>query len=85
MPEIIIHKMGDGAFADFKDRKIIHLGAGAPPIRIAVLERGMTSGKTSVAIGFELLSGEVVLAETSLKIFLAAADTLRGLDRDMCR
>ena len=79
MPEIIVQGVGDGLFGDFKDRKIIHLGADAPPLRISVLERGMKSGKASLGIGFELPSGEVVLAETSLKVFLAAADVLREL------
>ncbi len=84
MPKMIVHReTNGGTFADYKDRKIIHLGAGAPPIRVALLKRGMSSGKSSVAIGFELPSGkEVLIAETSLKLFLAAADTLRALDQN---
>ena len=78
MPTIIIHNEKEGAFKDYAERKIIHLGEESPPIRIASLEKGMTSGKPSVAIGIELPTGELVLAETSLVLFLNAADILRA-------
>lgn len=45
---------GNGTFEDWKDRKIIHLRDNAPSIRVSVLDRGMTSGKPSVAIGIDI-------------------------------
>jgi len=38
----------------------------------------MASGKTSVAFDIPLPDGRHVLAETSLELFLAAADALRA-------
>lgn len=40
---------------------------------IGVLPSGMTSGKPSVSMIFDLPSGEKVFAETSLRLFLTAA------------
>jgi hypothetical protein len=48
------------------------------PIGIAGLEGGMESGKPSVALRIDLPDGRVVLAETSLSLFLTAADALRA-------
>ena len=76
--ELIVHTEKEGAFKDFAGREIIHLGNLSPPIRIAALNTGMQSGKPSVGIVFELPSGEVVIAETSLELFLGAADILRA-------
>jgi len=69
---------GDKAFADWQDREIIHLANGAPALRVACLEGGTASGAPSVALGFELPDGKVVIAETTLKLFLTAADVLRA-------
>lgn len=73
MPALKVH-LEEPAFADFKDKKIIHL---KNTIRVAALDEGMQSGDASVAFGFELDSETVVLAETSLKLFLMAADMIR--------
>ncbi len=64
---------GDDAFTDWIDREKIHLANTATPIRVAALSGGMTSGKPSVAIGIELPDGRVVVAETSMRLFLTAA------------
>ncbi len=64
---------GDGAFEDWKDRKVHHIGNDAPPMRIAALPHGMKSGRTSVMIGIELPDKSVVMAEISLRLLLAAA------------
>jgi hypothetical protein len=66
------------AFKDYKDKTIIHLGNDAPPIRIAGLAHGMATGAPSVAIGIEIGDDTLVLAETSLALFLNAADMLRA-------
>lgn len=47
-------------------------------IEIGGLDGGMSSGKPSVAFCFGLPSGEVVLAETSMALFLTAADALKA-------
>ena len=75
---LTIHLDGDRLIEDLADREIIHLGNDAQPIRIGALDGGMASGRTSVAFGFELPGGQVVLAETSLRLFLVAADALRA-------
>lgn len=69
---------GDGAWPDLVSKELIHLGNDAPPIRIAALRGGMNSGNTSVAIVIEIGANKVVLVETSLRLFLAAADALRA-------
>jgi hypothetical protein len=48
---------------------VIHI---TTPISVAALEGGMESGATSVAIRLDLPDGRVVIAETSLALFLAA-------------
>ncbi len=48
------------------------------PFRVGGLPGGMASGKTSVAFDIPLPDGRHVLAETSLELFLAAADALRA-------
>jgi len=44
---------------------------------VAVLEGGMDSGAPSVAFRFDLPDGKVVFAQTSLKLFLSAADLFK--------
>lgn len=73
MPALNIILNGEGKFEDWRDRKVYHLGNDAPAIRIAALPHGMASGAASVMIGIELPDGSVVMAETSLRLFLAAA------------
>lgn len=55
------------------DKNLVHLGNDAEPIQVAYLEGGMASGKPSVAIRLDLPDGTVVIAETSLELFAAAA------------
>lgn len=69
---------GANAWPDLRNKEQIYLGNGAPPIRITALKRGMKSGNTSVGIVLEIGLDKVVLAETSLRLFLAAADALRA-------
>src|SRR5206468_1982837 len=75
MPVLSLHLRGDGAFerlqAAYGDSIV------APndiPIEVAVLKAGMQSGKPSVAFGIVLPDGHWVFAETSLALFLTAAD-----------
>lgn len=71
---------GDAAYPDLLDRAadVIHLANDAPPIGVTALPGGMTSGRTSVMLRIDLPDGRVVLAETSLRLFLLTADMLRA-------
>lgn len=52
------------------------------PIGLTCLPGGMVSGAPSVALRIDLEDGRTVIAETSLALFLAAADTLRSVHGD---
>lgn len=58
--------------------EFIHLGNSASAIGITCLSRGMSSGAPSVALRLDLPDGRVVIAETSLKLFLTAADIFKA-------
>lgn len=82
-----IHLNGDGLGRDLKDtpERIIHLGNDAPPIHISVLDGGMRSGKASIMLRIDLPDGKVVLAETSLALFLTAAKAFAAKFPDQAR
>ena len=65
---------GDNCWPDLKDNldKVIHLANDAPPLQVALLDKGMTSGRPSVMLRIDLPDGRVVLAETSLRLFALA-------------
>lgn len=74
MMEIILH--GDAAFGDVEAGKVSPTNE---KIRVAVLEGGMESGDPSVAIGLFLPNnGGVILGQTSLALFLTAADAFKA-------
>lgn len=77
MNAINLNLEGDGAFQHFAGRETIHLGEGTV-LYLAGLEGGMRSGAPSVMLAFELPDGRVVVAETSLRLLLTAADALRA-------
>jgi hypothetical protein len=72
MPTIKLDLDGDDAWEDLADRRdqIIHLPD--EPIRLAVLDGGMVSGRPSVALRLDLPDGRVVIAETSLALLSAS-------------
>lgn len=80
MAEMIVRLEGEGAFRDeiAQAKKVIHLGNGAPPIKVAALPGGMVSGRTAVALGIEIPGGEFVVVETALALFGSAADMIRA-------
>jgi hypothetical protein len=80
VPEIYIIPNGDGAWPEIVGRVDYHLGNDAKPIQIALLKAGMGSGKSSVTIRIDLPDGKIVLAETSLALFIAAAEALAACD-----
>jgi hypothetical protein len=67
------------AWPDLRDRRddIIHEAGGAH-MEITGLDGGMHSGKPSVAVRLDLENGKVLIAETSLALFLTAADALKA-------
>lgn len=73
MIQMTISLNGDGCWPDLKDKPVVHLGNGAPPIQVAVLDGGLSSGRPSVTIRIDLPGGQTVLAETSARLFCAAA------------
>ena len=76
MTALNINLNGDGAWPDLKDKPVIHLGEGAPPIGLVVLDGGMSSGRPSVALRLELPDGQTVIAEMSARLFCSAAHTI---------
>lgn len=78
MPLLKILLQGDGAWPDLADRRddVVHLANDAPPIQVSVLDDGMESGAPSVSIRIDLPDGTIVIAETSLRLFLNAANLL---------
>jgi hypothetical protein len=72
-----IHVDGEGCWPDIAEKKMTvrHITNG---MQIAGLPGGLKSGKPSVAIRIDLDDNEVVFAETSLVLFLTAADALKA-------
>lgn len=65
---------GDGAWPELAERDVTK----AERVAIAGLGRGMVSGAPSVMIRIDQPDGRVVIAETSLKLLLTAADALKA-------
>lgn len=65
---------GDGALAEYCDRKIM---AGRM-FMVSGLAGGTASGDPSVGVIIELVDGTLIYGETSLRLFLTAADTLKA-------
>jgi hypothetical protein len=68
---------GDGAFPELqKHKKLVHLQNDSPPIQLAVLDAGMSSGLPSIVLRLDLPDGSVVLAETSARLFCSAGKAI---------
>ncbi len=69
---------GDNCWPDLKPvldaGKLLH----APIKAVALLRGGMESGKHSVSVRIDFPDGQIAVVETSLELFLAAADAFRG-------
>ena len=77
MPSVEMIMNGEGCWPDLQtgsdnDRLYALFGDDAPPIQLALLRGGMTSGKSSVSIRIDLPDGKVVLTETSLALLRTA-------------
>lgn len=80
MPKVVIIPEGDGCWPDLHEKReqgqtLDAMGENAQ-ISFAGLGGGMASGRASVSIRIDLPDGRVVLTETSLRLFKAAADAL---------
>lgn len=73
---------GVGKFQDIQARgmRIIHLGNDAPPIRVARIPRGMTSGKSSLVVGIEIDPEEYLMIELSMELFLTMAAAFQAVE-----
>lgn len=74
---------GEGAWPDLTDGRLIHLGNGAPPMQVAVLDKGMASGRPSVAVRLDLPDGRIVVAETTARLFCAAGRAIAARYPDL--
>ena len=83
MPEINCIVDGQGAWQDLasKREKVLHLSD--PHISIARVPRGMASGRSSVMIRIDLPNGTVIMAENSMRCFLACADIFKAAEEGM--
>lgn len=73
MPQLTMIMNGDGCWPDLLGMDVIHLGNDAPPVQIALLDQGMMSGHPSVTIRIDIGNNKAVVAETSARLFVAAA------------
>ncbi len=65
---------GEECWSDLNGKRILR----ATDLQIASLAVGTTSGHPSIAIRVDLENGETAIAETSLKLLLAAADLFKA-------
>ena len=80
MPRAVIVPAGDGCWPDLREKRergllLDAMGENAS-ITFAGLSGGMESGRASVSIRIDLPDGRVVVTETSLRLFKAAAVAL---------
>jgi hypothetical protein len=75
-PYIELKLDGEGAWPDLVEKRehgeLIHVGG----FELGALEAGMESGRPSIAIRIDLPDGRVVIAESSLRLFLTAYEAL---------
>lgn len=64
-------------------RKVIHLGNDSPPIKVAVLDVGTSSGLPSIALRVDLPDGKTVIAETTARLFCTAARAIMAKYPDL--
>lgn len=74
MPELRL-VMEEPAWPELRGVEVIHV---TDPIGITALPGGMQSGATSIMLRVDLPDGRVVLAETSLALFVAAVRALQA-------
>lgn len=76
----LIVSLENPPWPELADRNVIHLdGNTSPPLMVAPLKGGMSSGAPSVAFRIDLPDGRHVLAETSLKLLIEAVEIMHKL------
>lgn len=74
--------IGDGVLSDVNTEDIVTV---SDDITIAVLDKGMKSGKPSVGILIKLPDGKTLLAQTSAKLFVSAANAIHAKYPDLLK
>lgn len=81
-PKVILDHAG--CWPDLKllkaEGRLIHLGQGTD-IQVVRVPEGMASGRSSVIVRLELEDGRVVLAETTMRLFLSCAEIFAEAER----
>lgn len=73
MIPLILNLDGTG-FADIeRANKIVYVGQSGKPVQLAVLDKGTSKGRPSVAIRLDLHDGTVIIAETTARLLCTAA------------
>lgn len=70
----------DGKWDDLKDEAIHYADT---PLKVIVLDKGMASGRPSVAFRIDLPDGTSVIAETSARLFCTAANAVTAKYPDL--
>lgn len=73
MERLAIIVDGQGAWPDLADRAVLQ----AKQVEVAGLADGTQGGNPTVAIRADMTDGQVAIVETTLRLFLSAADALR--------
>jgi hypothetical protein len=72
MPGLDLHLSGDNAWPELKEKEVIRAYVNG----IAALPKGTVEGRPSVTVRIDLPDGRTVLAETTLRLLLRAAEAL---------
>ncbi len=84
MPSLDFNLNGDNCWPDLREKEVIELmGDDAPPIGVALLDNGMTSGRPSITLRLDLPDGRVVMTETSARLFCTAARMIMAKHPDL--
>lgn len=71
---------GEGAWPDLAGCGKFHHEQRPKRLSFARLPRGMTSGRSSVAIRIDREDGTVLVVETTMRLFLSVADAFRAVE-----
>lgn len=84
MNHLAIHLAGDGCWPDLNQKreagKLTWSALDKLPVSIARLPGGMSSGRSSVAIRYDLDDGQVLVVEWPMRLLKAAIDAFHKVD-----
>lgn len=75
MISMVVNLEGGGAYPELQGKTIHHVTDG---MKVSALKGGMESGAPSVHFVIPLEDGSVVFLETSMRLFLAAAEAFKA-------